>query len=121
LNAQAFEKGLATAGSYLAEQYMIGGVTAVVILSLLIGLLLNVLYRMSQYVFSLFFVVMLLPDILSMPRGDLLDWLSVLLRTCLFVAVLFIGWKLYQVLAWLQQAPRPAPQLSPEQLSGNRG
>ncbi len=119
LNAQAYEKGLATAGSYLAEQYMIGGVTAVVILSLLIGLLLNVLYRMSQYVFSLFFVVMLLPDILSMPRGDLLDWLSVLLRTCLFVAVLFIGWKLYQVLAWLQQAPRPAQQLTPEQLSGN--
>jgi oligosaccharide repeat unit polymerase len=112
LNPGVYEQGVATAGSYLAEQYMIGGVAAVVLISLLIGLLLNLLYRMSQYAFSLFFVVMLLPDILSLPRGDLLGWFSVLARTCLFVIVLFMGWKVYQALAWLQRAPRSVPQLT---------
>jgi hypothetical protein len=116
LNPRAYEQGVATAGSYVAEQYMIGGVSAVVVISLLIGLLLNFMYRMSQYVFSLFFVVMLLPDILSLPRGDLLGWVSVLVRACLFVVVLFVGWKLYQAMLWLQQAPR---QLSPRQVPGS--
>lgn len=119
LNARAYEKGLASAGSYIAEQYMIGGLAGVIIVSLLIGLLLNLLYRMSQYVFPLFFVVMLLPEIISMPRGDLLGWFSVLVRTCLFVAVLYLGWKVYQGMAWLQQSPRYMPQLNSEQLPGS--
>ena len=116
LNARAYEKGLATAGSYVAEQYMIGGVAGVVCISLLIGLLLNLLYRMSQHVLSLFFVVMLLPEIISMPRGDLLGWFSVLVRTCLFLVVLYLGWKVYQTFAWLQQAPRQVPQIRSGQL-----
>lgn len=118
LDATAFETGLGTAGSYIAEEYMIGGIAAVALISLLLGYLLHLLYRLSQNVFSLFMVVILLPDILSMPRGDLLDWLSVLARTSLFLLVLAIGWKLYSVLVWLKQAPRPIRGLTPEQLSG---
>ncbi len=98
---------------------MIGGLAGVIIISLLIGLLLNLLYRMSQYVFPLFFVVMLFPEIISMPRGDLLGWFSVLVRTCLFVAVLYLGWKVYPCMAWLKQGPRYMPQLNSEQLPGS--
>jgi hypothetical protein len=120
LDATTFETGIATAGSYIAEEYMIGGVAAVVLISLLIGYLLHLLYRLSQNVFSLFIVVILLPDVISMPRGDLLDWLSVLARTSLFLLVLGLGWKLYSVLVWLKQAPRPARSWTPEQLPGTR-
>ena len=119
LNRRAYKKGLATAGSYIAEQYMIGGLAGVVVISILIGLLLNLLYRLSQRVFSLFFVVMLIPEIISMPRGDLLGWFSVLVRTGLFVVVLYLGWKMYEAMAWLQQAPRTEPRLTPEQLPGS--
>ncbi len=65
-------------------------------------------------------VVIVLPDFISMPRGDLLDWLSVLARTRLFLLVLALGWKLYSVLVWLKQAPRPAQGWTPEQLPGTR-
>jgi oligosaccharide repeat unit polymerase len=120
LDASTFETGIATAGSYIAEEYMIGGVAAVMLISLLIGYLLHLLYRLSQNVFSLFIVVILLPDVISMPRGDLLDWLSVLARTALFLLVLAIGWKLYSVLVWLKRAPRPAQSWTPEQLPNTR-
>lgn len=99
---------------------MIGGVAAVVVISLLIGYLLHLLYRLSRNIFSLFIVVILLPDVISMPRGDLLDWLSVLARTLLFLMVLALGWKLYSVLAWLKQAPRPVQGWTSEQLPGTR-
>ncbi len=115
LNPIAFEQGLGTAGSYIAEEYIIGGVPAVVVLSLLIGLGLHLLYRMSHNAFTLFIVVMLLPDVLSMPRGDVFGWLSVLARTCLFLVVLAVGWKAYSLMAWLKQAPRPTYRWSPEQ------
>lgn len=120
LDASAFDMGLGTAGSYIAEEYMIGGVAGVILISLLIGGLLHLLYRMSQNVLSLFIVVILLPDILAMPRGDLLDWLSVLIKTVLFLLVLWLGWKLYSVALWLQQAPRPAQSWTPERLPGTR-
>jgi oligosaccharide repeat unit polymerase len=120
LDASAFDMGLGTAGSYIAEEYMIGGIAGVVLISLLIGCLLHVLYRMSQHVLSLFMVVILLPDILAMPRGDLLDWLSVLAKTMLFLAVLWLGWKLYSILLWLKEAPRPAHNWAAESVSGTR-
>ncbi len=118
LDATAFETGLGTAGSYIAEEYMIGGVAAVALISLLIGCLLDTLYRLSRNVFSLFVVVILLPDILSMSRGDLLDWLSVLARTCLFLAVLTVGWKAYSLVMWLKQAPRSTYKWNPEDSLG---
>jgi oligosaccharide repeat unit polymerase len=110
LNAAEYEQGIGTAGSYVAEAYMIGGVAGVVIISFLVGFGLHLMYRSSQRPFSLFLVVMLLPDFLSMPRGDLLGWLSVLARTLLFVLVLSVGWKIYSGLIWLKQAPQSLQQ-----------
>jgi hypothetical protein len=118
LNPAAFEAGLATAVSYIAEEYMVGGIMGVVLISLLIGYGLHALHRLSKNVLSLWFVLMLLPEVLSMPRGDLLSWLSVLVRTTIFLLVLAAGWKVYSVFVWLKQAPRPRQGL--QQLSGAR-
>lgn len=120
LNRAAFEQGLGTAGSYVAEEYMAGGLAGVILLSLLIGYGLHSLYRLSGNVFSLWFVTMILPDCLAMPRGDLLDWLSVLARTTMFFLVLAAGWKVFSLLLWLKQAPRSTPSWGPEQLPGTR-
>ena len=118
LNPSEFERGFGTAGSYLAEEYMIGGISGVILISLLIAYGLHLLYKASRSVFGLWLVVMLLPDCLSMPRGDLLSWLSVLVRTLVFLAVLALGWKIYSLLVWLQQAPRALRHFRPEQLTG---
>jgi oligosaccharide repeat unit polymerase len=120
LNPAAFAQGVGTAGSYIAEAYMVGGVAGVIVISLLIGFALHWLYLLSSTPLTLFIVVMLLPDFINMPRGDLLDWLSVLAKTLLFLIVLILGWKLYSVLVWLKQAPRPIPTWSPERLPGTR-
>ncbi len=120
LNPGAFEQGVGTAGSYVAEAYMIGGVAGVVIISFLIGLALHLLYQFSRTPLSLFTVVMVLPEFINMPRGDLLDWLSVLARTLLLLTVLTLGWKVYSVLLWLKQAPRPVQPWTGEQLPGTR-
>lgn len=99
---------------------MIGGVTGVVVISFMIGFALHLLYRFSRTPLSLFMVVMVLPEFINMPRGDLLDWLSVLARTVLFLTVLTLGWKVYSVLLWLKQAPRPAQPWTAEQLPGTQ-
>jgi oligosaccharide repeat unit polymerase len=113
LNPTEFARGIGTAGSYIAEEYMIGGLAGVVLISILIGVALHLLYRLSQNVFSLFFVALLLPDFLSMPRGDLLDWLSALAKDLLFVLILAAGWKMYSVLMWLKHAPRSMQHFTP--------
>ena len=120
LNATRFEQGIGTAGSYIAEEYMLGGIAGVVIFSLVIGYGLHLLYRLSENVVSLWFVIMLLPDCLSMPRGDLLDWLSVLARSAMFFLVLAAGWKVYSLLLWLRRAPRATPGWDAETLSETR-
>lgn len=118
LNPAAFANGTGTGGSYVGEEYVIGGITAVILISLLIGCMFHLLYRLSHNVFSLFFVLMLLPDFLAMPRANLLDWLSVLARTVLFVLVLAVGWMLYSLILWLKHTPRATQYSISEQLSG---
>jgi hypothetical protein len=49
---------------------------------------------------------MLMPDIIAMPRGQLLDWMSVLCRSALYIIVLLTGWQAYRLAVWLKQAPR---------------
>ena len=108
LSASAFATGLGTSSSYIAECYVIGGMMGVLVGSLLVGFGLHILYRTSGSAVGLFVVVMILPDVIAMPRGQLLDWLSVLLRSFLYIGVLGMGWQLYRILVWLKNAPRPA-------------
>jgi TRAP-type C4-dicarboxylate transport system permease small subunit len=48
---------------------------------------------------------MILPDVLSMPRQQLLDWVSVLLRSAVSVLLLLAGWQLYKLLFSVRQTP----------------
>jgi len=105
LNPLAFSRGRGDAGSYLAQMYLLGGVAGVVVLSLLLGSGLHWLYRWSQDARSLFVVASIMPVIMLMPRGQLLDWASDLLKTSIFVAILWFGWLLYCTVLWLAGAP----------------
>lgn len=111
LSPMAFSQGLGTAGSYIAEEYLIGGIAGVFIISLIMGWGLHLLHRLSGNAACLFVIAMLLPDIIAMPRGQLLDWMSVLFRSALYIIVLMAGWQAYRLAAWLKQAPR---QIVPE-------
>ena len=113
LSPYALAQGYGTAGSYIAEEYMIAGTAGVVVISLLIGLALHMLHRLSGNAVCLFLVLMVLPEFINMPRGDLLDWLSVLARGILLVAVLGVGWNFYRVLAWLRRSNEGYPMSFP--------
>src|SRR5581483_5320233 len=76
LNPVAFSRGRGTAGSYLAELYLLGGIGAVGLFSLLIGTGLHLLNRASSNALLLFVVATILPDIILLPRGGLLGWTS---------------------------------------------
>ena len=103
LNAPLFAQGHGSGASYLAEAYVIGGLAGVVLISLMIGCLLHFLYRFSRHPLSLFIVAMILPDVLSMPRQQLLDWVSVLLRSAVSILLLLAGWQLYKLLFSIRQ------------------
>ena len=105
LNPIAFSRGRGTAGSYLAEMYLVGGVAGVIILSLLLGWGLHLLYYWSHNAISLFVVASILPVIIIMPRGQLLDWGSELAKTGISVVMLWIGWLLYCTARSLFGAP----------------
>ena len=106
LNPIAFSRGLGVAGSYLAYMYLLGGIAGVVLLSLLLGGGLHVLYRFSRDARSLFVVASVLPAILLMPRGQLLGWASLVLKTGVSLVILWLGWRLYCAVQWLLAAPR---------------
>jgi len=108
LNPAAISPGLGTAGSYLAELYLLGGLGGVVILSLLVGGSLHLLHSLSRNALSLFIVALILPLVILMPRGQLLDCVSELLRSAISIAILLCGWVLYRTLIWLKRTPRAA-------------
>ena len=105
LDRTSFNRGRGTGGSYIGEAYVLGGVVGVALVSLLIGAGLHYLYHLSRNVLSLVVVGLILPDILIMPRGNLLDWLSVLLKYAVLFIVLYLGWLLFGFLVWLRRIP----------------
>ena len=105
LNPVAFSRGRGDAGSYIAQMYLLGGVAGVVVLSLLLGGGLHLLHRLSRDARSLFVVASILPVIILMPRGQLLDWASELLKTGILVTILWFGWLLYCTIMWLRGTP----------------
>jgi hypothetical protein len=104
LDWRAFAQGAGTGGSYVGEAYVIGGVTGVVLISLLIGVGLHFLHRLSGNAVSLFVVATILPDVLIMPRAQLLDWISVLLRSAVTIFILWLGWEIYSFIVPLRPA-----------------
>jgi len=116
LNPDAFSLGRGTGGSYIGEAYVIGGAAGVIVISLLMGAGLHLLHHFSRNALSLFVVAMILPDIFIMPRGELLDWFSVLMRNAISLVLLAMGWGLYRLLTSIRQTQGQrigVPKLSP--------
>jgi hypothetical protein len=96
LNPTAFLAGNGTGSAYLAEAYLMGGISGIVFVSVLLGVLLHGMHAHSRNPFTLFVVAMILPDVLWMPRGCLLEWISASVRLALSVVLLLMGWWLYK-------------------------
>ncbi len=96
LNPYMFSQGFATSGAYLAESYVVGGIVGVIVISLLIGGGLRFMHACSPNAMKLVLVALVLPEVLLMPRGYLLEWGSALIRALILLAPLALGWSLYR-------------------------
>ena len=99
LNPRTFGWGIGTGGSYLAEAYILGSVPAVLIVSLLIGNGLALLYRLSGHLKLLPLLALTLSDVIWLPRGELLNWVSALGRNLGIFLAIYMGWLLYHFIA----------------------
>lgn len=99
LNPAAYRLGFGGGSSYVAEAYLAGGLGAVALLSAGIGALLHGMRRASRHPLGLFLVTLILPDVLWMPRGGLLDWVSAAMRVGISVLLMLLGWFGYRTLA----------------------
>ncbi|MGD0790748.1 MAG: O-antigen polysaccharide polymerase Wzy [Terriglobales bacterium] len=98
LNPTDYQLGFGTGSAYLAEAYLVGGLWGVALISGLLGVGLHVMYRFARNPLGLFLVAMILPDVLFMARGGLLEWVSVSVRVGISVLLLRMGWSLYQTI-----------------------
>jgi oligosaccharide repeat unit polymerase len=99
LNPTAYQMGNGSGSTYLAEAYLAGGLWGVVLVSALLGALFHRMHRYSRNPLGLFLVAMILPDLLLMPRGGLLDWASASLRVGISLSLLLAGWGFYRAIA----------------------
>jgi len=99
LNPVAYQLGFGSGSAYVAEAYVLGGLWGVVVISLALGILLHAMHLASRSPLGLFLVAMILPDVLWMARGGLLDWISAALRVAISVLLLTIGWGFYRTAA----------------------
>ena len=106
LNPQLFDLGYSTAGSYVAESYVIGGLWGIVIISFLIGLGLRVLYRLSGNATALFVGATILPLVVLMPRGGLLTWAAIVIRNFVVILPLVPGWLIFHYFTTWHPFPR---------------
>jgi hypothetical protein len=105
LNPEKYDSGFGTAGSYVGEAFVGGGLVLVVLVSVLLGLGLNALYRLSENALLVSVIALSLPDILLMPKGQLLDWVSVLAKNGISLVLLWAGWKIYSLLVSIRRSP----------------
>jgi len=122
LNPAAYQMGNGSGSSYLAEAYLAGGLWGVVVVSALLGALFHAVHGCARNPLGLFLIAMILPDVLLMPRGGLLDWVSAALRVGLSVLLLLAGWYFYQAVARIGRVLsetncRRAPKLPPQRLA----
>lgn len=99
LNPVAYQMGQGGGSSYVAEAYVAGGLAGVVAVSALLGMLFHDMHLGARSPRLLFLIATTLPDILLMPRGGLLDWVSASFRVGISVFLLLAGWHLYRAVA----------------------
>jgi len=69
-------EGLGTGSSYIAEAFLLGGIPGVVLVSVCIGFLLRGLYSLSERKYGLALTIVLLPELIFLPRAEILSPLS---------------------------------------------
>lgn len=99
LNPANYQLGVGSGSAYLAEAYVLGGLGGVALISGLLGALLHGMHLLARNSLGLFLVAMILPEVLLMPRGGLLDWVSASMRVGISVLLLLAGWYLYRSIA----------------------
>lgn len=99
LSPTAYQLGFGGGSSYLAEAYLLGGLCGVLIASGFMGVFLHRMHLQAMNPVGLFLVVLILPDVLWMARGDLLSWISSSLRVGVSVLLLLTGWYFYKCVA----------------------
>jgi oligosaccharide repeat unit polymerase len=103
LQPERYSEGYGTGGSYVADAYVLGGFFALLVVSITLGVVLHGFYRFSGDARLLFFFAIAFPDMLFMPKGQLLDWVSVFLKNFILIALIGVGWKIYSLLASIHQ------------------
>jgi O-antigen polysaccharide polymerase Wzy len=89
LNPAATRMGYGTASSYLAELFLLAGLPAVVLGSLLIGVALAALHRASSKPWGAVLAGLVLPSLIYLPRLELLDPLAALLKGLVSMAIVY--------------------------------
>ncbi len=96
LNPVAFGEGMGSGSSFLGEAYVAGGISGVIVFSLLLGLSLDELHRFCRHPFGMFVTVVILPVMLWMARSGIFEWVAILVRNAMLAAALFLGWLVYR-------------------------
>ncbi|MBZ5654386.1 MAG: O-antigen polysaccharide polymerase Wzy family protein [Acidobacteriia bacterium] len=99
LNPVTYPLGFGSGSAYVAEAYVLGGFWGVTLISGLLGILLHGLHLFARSALGLFLVAMILPDVLWMARGALLDWASASIRVGVSLVLLLMGWWLYRTIS----------------------
>ena len=105
LQPALYSAGFGTGGSYIAEEYVIAAMTGVAVISIVLGLVLQLFYRFSSNPLTLYLCAIAFPDFLLMPKGQLLDWISVFLKNLILIAFVVLGWSIYSMLCSIRHTP----------------
>lgn len=90
LNPAAYSRGYGTASSYLADEYFIGGISGVVIASLIIGVVLSWLHNHSGSWMGAVLLLASLGSIVYMPRFGLFSPFSDTAKSLLGMGVAYV-------------------------------
>jgi hypothetical protein len=90
LNSAAARLGFGSASSYLAELYLLGRSVGIILGSLAIGGSLNIIHHCSSRLSGTLLLAFILPDLIYLPRLELLAPLSALIKSFVGVGILAI-------------------------------
>ena len=76
LSPERVAEGQGTGSSYIGEAYLLGGIPGVVLVSLGLGLLLRMIYNLSDRKYGFAVTIVLLPELIFLPRAEILSFLS---------------------------------------------
>ena len=73
LSTERVAEGQGTGSSYIGEAFLLGGIPGVVLISFGLGLLLRMIYNVSDRKYGLAVTIVLLPELIFLPRAEILS------------------------------------------------